>query len=257
MKRPLMPTPARMQRPRTGLRSEAGTALRRWRRRLCAVLLLPLLAACAQGPDAPPLELELSQVLRDQIRQRLNRADTPAAPVPSRARLDSIEEPHIEVVIEATGLRDYLTLQLSRQDDHPGRVDVWRTIDNITFAFRDGMLISTRGLRGALLSASVPADGQGGMGPATGGERRYEVRGDDNAAFRIGLACELRDLGPEQLEIIEITYATRHLQEDCVGPQGGVIRNDYWIDSRSGRLWQSRQWAGPIIGYIRTRQVVI
>ena len=220
-------------------------------------LLLSLATACARGPEETPLELEIGQILRSQLMTRLGKVEKPQPPTLTRALLDSIEDPHVEVVIEEVELRDYVTLQLARQDDQPGGVEVWRTVDNITFAFRDGMLISTRGLRGTLLSAEVPADGQGAMGPATGGQRSYRFRGDDEGSFKVSLACDLRDLGAGSLEIVERFYAVRHLQEACIGPEGGEIVNDYWIDSRSGRLWQSRQWAGPSLGYIRFRQVVI
>jgi len=70
------------------------------------------------------------------------------------------------------------------------------------------------------------------------------------------MACSLQDLGPAPVEIVEVTYATRHLQERCEAA-GSVVVNDYWVDSRSGRVWQSRQWAGPTIGYLRLRQLTI
>ncbi|WP_417585500.1 YjbF family lipoprotein [Pelagibacterium sp.] len=220
-------------------------------------LALVMLAGCATGPETASLEVQIGTVVRDEVRRRINKSKAPQPPVLTRALLDTIQEPHVEVVIEEVDLRDYLTLQVRRQDDQPGQIEVWRTVDNITFSFRDGMLISTRGLRGTLLSAEVPADGEGGMGPARGGGRLYEVRAGDSDSWSIRLACDLEDLGEEQLEIVEQTYTTRHLREQCIGEMGGRIVNDYWIDSRSGRLWQSRQWAGPAVGYIRTRQVVI
>lgn len=226
-------------------------------RSFCLGGLLALVTACAKGPEDTPLELEIGKVVRDQIKNRWNRAEAPKPPVLTRALLDTIQDPHVEVVIEDADLRDYVTLQLAREDDLPGQLEVWRTVDNITFSFRDGMLVATRGLRGTMLSAQVAADGQGAMGPASGGQRRYKFRGDDEGSFQITLACELHELGTKTLEIVERFYSVRHVQEECTGPQGGQITNDYWIDSRSGRLWQSRQWAGPSIGYIRFRQVVI
>nr|WP_011116768.1 YjbF family lipoprotein [Ruegeria sp. PR1b]AAN05162.1 RB141 [Ruegeria sp. PR1b] len=225
-------------------------------RALCALLALVLLTACARGPEETPLELEVGKVIRDQLRQIGKGGATPQPPVLTRARLDGIETAHLEVVIEETELRDYLTLQLARKDDEPGAVEIWRTVDNITFGFRDGMLISTRGLRGTLLSAQVPADGQGDMGPASGGQRMYEFSGGDSASYRIWLACTLRDLGPVTLDIVERAYPTRHRQEYCQAEDGGVVVNEYWLDQAGGRVRQSRQWAGPDVGYIRTRQVV-
>lgn len=226
-------------------------------RALCMGAVLALAAACAKGPEDTPLEVEIGEVIREQIRLRTGKSQAPQPPVLTRALLDTITEPHVEVVIEDADLRDYVTLQLARTDDLPGRIEVWRTVDNITFSFRDGLLIATRGLRGTLLSATVPADGAGAMGPASGGARSYRFRGDDEGSFTVNLACELQDLGAVSLEIVERFYDVRHLQESCTGSEGGRIVNDYWVDSRTGRLWQSRQWAGPSLGYIRFRQVVI
>ncbi|NIZ15501.1 YjbF family lipoprotein [Phaeobacter sp. HF9A] len=225
-------------------------------RPFAGLMMLALLAACAQGPEDTPLELEVGQVIREQVRLRSNRKNKPQPPTLTRALLDTIQEPHVEMVIEDVDLRDYLTLQLARNDDQPGRIEIWHTVDNITFGFRDGMLISTRGLRGTLLSAQVPADGQGAMGPASGGQRFYEFSGDDNGSYQIWLACDLQDLGAKALDVVGKTYPTRHLREVCQGQDGGRVINDYWVDSLGGRVRQSRQWAGPDIGYIRTRQVV-
>ena len=107
-----------------------------------------------------------------------------------------------------------------------------------------------------MLSAAVPADGQGAMGPASGGARLYEFRGDDSGSYRVRLACDLHDQGTIALDIVGRSYPTRYLQERCSDDSGGKVVNDYWIDARGGRVRQSRQWAGPSIGYIRTRQVV-
>jgi len=93
-----------------------------------------------------------------------------------------------------------------------------------------------------------------------GGQRSYQIRGLDNRAQTLVMACEVRDIGTETVEIVELNHATRHLQERCeggVGSGGGVVVNDYWVDSRSGRIWQSRQWAGPTIGYLRIRQLTV
>ncbi|WP_417839634.1 YjbF family lipoprotein [Tritonibacter scottomollicae] len=225
-------------------------------RSIGGVAALSLLVACAQGPEDQSLEIEVGQVIRDQIKQRFGGGSKPQPPTLTRALLDSIEDPHIEVVIETEELRDYVTLQLARSDDLPGRIELWRTVDNISFGFRDGMLISTRGLRGGMLSAAVPADGQGAMGPASGGARLYEFRGDDSGSYRVRLACDLHDQGTVALDIVGRSYPTRYLQERCSDDSGSEVVNDYWIDARGGRVRQSRQWAGPSIGYIRTRQVV-
>ncbi|MEX5600606.1 YjbF family lipoprotein [Pseudophaeobacter sp. C1-32P7] len=220
-----------------------------------------VLAACSGGPQDAPLEVEIMQVVGQQVKQRLKRQ--PERPPVTRALLDSLDETYIEVTIEDDGQRAYLQPQLVKQDSTPGQVTVWLTEDAVTLAMRNGVLTATRGLRNDMLSSSALVRETGGaMGPVGGatGARRYEFAALDNRSQAFTLACTVLDLGPETIEIIELTYQTRHLQERCEsGPDGesGVVVNDYWIDSRSGHLWQSRQWAGPTTGYLRIRQLTL
>ena len=220
-----------------------------------------VLAACSGGPQDAPLEVEIMQVVGQQVKQRLKRQ--PERPPVTRALLDSLDETYIEVTIEDDGQRAYLQPQLVKQDSTPGQVTVWLTEDAVTLAMRNGVLTATRGLRNDMLSASALVhEGGSVMGPAGGatGARRYEFAALDNRSQVFTMACTVSDLGPETIEIIELTYQTRHLQERCEsGPDGeyGVVVNDYWVDSRSGQLWQSRQWAGPTTGYLRIRQLTL
>lgn len=239
---------------------------------LGGALGVALLAACAKGPGEPSAEVELTQAITQVVRQRL--APKPEPLVLSRALLDSQDVPHIEIVVEEQDLTGYLGLLLSRRDDLPGEITQWSAADGTALIFRNGMLIASRGLAGNLLSASVPAAGLQ-PGPAHGGARSYQLRTGDFAARPITLACNLQDLGPVTLEIVELRYATRHLQERCETVGDGlhqkVVINDYWIDSQSRPpsgpqsdylarhqtrlVRQSRQWAGPTVGYLRIRDL--
>jgi len=71
---------------------------------------------------------------------------------------------------------------------------------------------------------------------------------------RLSLSCDLQDLGMETIVIVERSHHTRHLQERCEGGGGGVV-NDYWVDPNRPVVWQSRQWAGPNVGYLRLRRL--
>jgi len=211
-----------------------------------------LLAGCSRGPDGPSLHLEVLQLAGEQI-SSIGDAAPAARPPLTRAALDTVDDPYIEVTLENRDIFAYLSQQQVRRDDTPGQIVVWRTEDHITLALRSGVLIATRGLGDDILSASALV-GAGRVGPVSGGQRRYQIRGLDNRTQLLVMACSLTDLGGETVEIVEQRHATRHLQERCEGA-GGVVVNDYWVDSRSGRIWQSRQWAGPTIGYLRIRQL--
>jgi hypothetical protein len=219
-----------------------------------ALLCLALLSGCSQGPEGPSLQLEMFQLVSQRIAS-IGSTTPPERQPLTRAGLDTVEGAYIEVTLENTDIFAYLSQQLVRRDTNAGQIVVWRSEDNITLALRSGVLIATRGLGDDLLSASAQVVGTR-PGPARGGGRTFQIRGLDNKQQTLRMACALQDLGADPVEIVGILYPTRHLKERCEGG-GGVVQNDYWIDYRSGRVWQSRQWGGPTIGYLRIRQLTI
>lgn len=221
------------------------------RRLMIGVMLLALGMGCTRGPEGSSLQLELVQTVGRKI-SGVAGAPPTARPALTRAALDGIPGAYIEVVLETRDSLAYLSQQLVRRDGLPGQIEVWRSEDNITLTLRSGVLIATRGLGDDLLSASALVGG--GPGPVSGGERRYQIRGLDNRAQALVMACSLQDLGGEVVEIVERRHHSRHLQERCEGA-GGLVINDYWVDAGSGRVWKSRQWAGPTLGYVRIRQL--
>jgi len=217
-----------------------------------APLTLLLLIGCSGGTDEVPLELEVIQAGQEFVKQR--RADPPPERAPlRRSDLDALEGSFQEVTLERADTLAYLSVNAIRTDDHPGRIVVWRSEDDVTLATRNGVLIQTRGLPGDLLSSTVQVAGRR-PGPASGGEHVQMVRSLDDRQVRLSLACDLADLGPEVIEIVERQHQTRHLQQRCQGG-GGTVVNDYWVDDAAGVVWQSRQWGGPHIGYIRLRRL--
>lgn len=230
-------------------------------RRLAGLATAALLAltGCSGGTDAPPTQLQLLTAARasaGRIAGKVRGAETAAARPPlTRAALDTVEVPVLEVTVERRGDWAFLFRTLERTDARPGRIEQWSTEDsNVTLTLRGGVLIATRGLGGDLLSSAVQVS-DARPGPAGGGEHRQLIRNLDYRETALALSCELVDLGPETIEIVERRHATRHLQQRCEGGGGRVV-NDYWADPRAGILWQSRQWAGPHLGYFRLRRLV-
>lgn len=221
-----------------------------FRGRFIALIPVLFLAACSSGADAPTLQLQVLEAGRAAIAARV--APDTAPPVPTREFLDTVSDPLLEVTRERTGQVAYLYLSAARRDAGPGRINVWRTGDDVSLSTRGGVLIATRGLGGDILSSAVVLRANA-PGPAPGA-RVQHIRALDNKEVRLALACMVTDLGPAGIEIVGRRHATRHLRESCEGG-GGRIVNDYWVDSRAGLIWQSRQWAGPQIGYLRLRRL--
>ncbi len=227
---------------------------------LVATLLAPLfLAACSGGNDEPLLELQLISAGRAAIAAQT--APKVARPPLTRAALDTLEGSFVEVILERRDQLAYLHVGGQKRDGYPGLITIWRTDDNITLSMRNGVLVATRGLGGDILSSTVQVAGDR-PGPSGGGEKILYIRALENKKQRIALVCDLVDLGPQTIEIVGRRNATRHLQERCVGGraadwsgEAGEVTNDYWVDSRTGLVLQSRQWAGPITGYLRLRRL--
>jgi group 4 capsule polysaccharide lipoprotein GfcB/YjbF len=226
---------------------------------LLALFSALFLAACSGGNDEPSLELQVIANMRSAIAAKT--APKVENPPVTRAVLDTVEGAFLEVHLERRDLLAFLSVTARRRDGTPGLITVWRTVDNSELVVRNGVLIATRGLGGDILSSTVQVDNNT-IGPARSGEKIMNIRSLDNKTVRLALSCELSDLGPVTIEIIEQRHPTRHLRETCTGGvaadgsgETGEVINDYWVDSQNGLVWQSRQWAGPYIGYLRLRQV--
>ena len=218
-----------------------------------AACLALLLTGCSGGTGTTPLYTQIGGAVRATIAAR-KAGRAPRAEV-TRAQLDTLTDPFLEVTVERRDILAYLFISTIRRDDSPGEIVQWRSDDDATITMRNGVLIATRGLGGGVVSASARVEGDR-PGPASGGARQLDIRAGDLDIRHVEFLCDLDDLGPERVVIVERAQATRHLRETCMAAGGGRVVNDYWIDSGgSDVVWQSRQWAGPEIGYIRTRRL--
>lgn len=226
--------------------------MRRGVRALLLTFAALIQAGCSGGTAEAPLQLQALAASQQIIKARLA-GPKAARPPLRRADLDPLEGSFLEVTLERRDQLAYLSVNATRHDDLPGKITVWRTQDNVTLAMRNGVLIATRGLGGDILSSLVQVQGTS-PGPSGGGEHVQMIRSLDAQEVRLSLVCELVDLGPSTIVIVERNHLTRHLQQRCSGGGGDVV-NDYWVDERAGLVWQSRQWAGPNIGYMRFRRL--
>ena len=233
------------------------------------VLTLPVLAGCSAGNKADSLELQVVKAGRDVIAGRGGKKGP--IPVIAQSVLDNLNEPLLEVTLERRNQRAYLYVEAVRHavgpgaPGDPGDIVIWRTGDGVTLAMRGGVLFATKGLGDDIMSARMQVAGNR-PGPATGGEKSFDIRTEDNQSRHLTMVCEVSDLGPETITIINSVHATHHIRETCTGgvaakragdgsTRTGQVVNDYWIDARAGLVWQSRQWAGPGAGYLRIRRV--
>lgn len=223
-----------------------------WRIAVLLPCLALGLAACSSDTESPPLEVEIFRASQKIVAQ--NRAARPVDRPPlRRADLDPLTGSFMEATLLRSDRLAYLYVNDRRDDPALGRIMVWRSDDNITLTTRNGVLVATRGLGGDILSSTVQVTGTR-PGPTDSGEHVQMIRSLDDRQVRLHMACDLVDLGPELVEIVERKHPTRHLQQRCSAATGDIV-NEYWIDTGNGLVWQSKQWAGPHIGYLRLRRL--
>lgn len=173
---------------------------------------------------------------------RAGSAPRAATPTITRDLLNQIPGPVQLVTIEGPNVWG-----LIRPAAQNGDVATWASFDGQTVSFRQGVLVATRGIGPDLMSADVPSRTQ--LAGGTGSHRRSYVSLDGlDRPVRIEFDCTMSVIGPATLTLVDRTYSTRHVQEQCDG-ETGRITNEYWFDG-TVTLRKSRQWANPSLSYL-------
>ncbi len=211
-----------------------GMALNRTGFRIFAAsALLGLLAACGNGPA-------ISGLMGGAGNQGV---DLNAL---SRQKIEAFGTPILRATLPARGTDLLMSVRDTRGD-----VATWEAAEGITFAFRNGILIESRGLGADLMSSAAPAPSQIlGGGPYT---RTYFFVADDDQNQRRDYTCTTELVGAESVTVYGKAHQTRHVRETCLR-DAGRIANDFWFEG--GTLRKSRQWVGPDVGYADYVRVV-
>ncbi|MEL6451554.1 MAG: YjbF family lipoprotein [Pseudomonadota bacterium] len=210
------------------------------------------LVACSGGTDQGNTQAAQLATIYQQVRS--NRQAS-AAPLPTLTPqlIAGLTVPSLEVTIEERGATAFLIPFSDRRDSGPGDLRTWRTANNVMVVLRNGVLVATRGVGNDLGSADADAAAAAvaRRSPISGLHTLFYKNGT-NGISTVDLLCEMRTVGSETIQIVGSSHNVVHLQENCTGTRG-IITYDYWVDRRDSTVWQSRQWGGPDLGYIRTR----
>ena len=168
----------------------------------------------------------------------------------TRAQLDTVATPLL--LAEITGRAAQATLVPWGEN---GGVVTWRTADNVSLSFADGVAVATRGLGDDLMSADVTGTVQAiaaGAGAEYPRHHSY-MDGENQIAFR-SFNCQMGASQPEQLNSFGTPRRVSRLYETCHSLEE-TIENTYWVGS-DGTMWRSRQWLGATLGYMTTERLV-
>lgn len=219
-----------------------GMALRKFALLGAAGLAALALAGCGNRPDSPTM-------VRDIVRG-YTATPTPPKPMPevTQAMLARQKTPLIAATIEKTEGQALMPLA-----GRSAGVDTFVTGDGSTLAFREGVLVATRGLRGAdLMSADAPSRATIARGTGQVSREMFFIDGD-NQSYGVRFLCDLSNIGQENLVIAERNIATRRVSESCRSDEI-AFENTYWIED-SGAIRASRQWISAYLGSVQVRQL--
>lgn len=135
-----------------------------------------------------------------------------------------------------------------------GPYEYWLGGDDTQIILQDGMLHGTRGLGEGLLASelSQPLALVRGLAPGVSDRFHTYLDGNDHAVtrtYRCVIGVEpAAPLSPERPGLVHL------VREDCKSLDQ-AFTNVYWVDPKSRKILQSRQWVGPRIGSISTRVI--
>jgi len=164
---------------------------------------------------------------------------------------EAIDASPVKVLLAGIETRNAFAT-LSPVGENSGVVS-WVTGDRIGLSFKQGVLVSTRGLGQDLMAADV----SGSLGALRAGRgqtiRIHDYLDGENQIQRRRFQCDIQTAGREVLSIYGLKIATNHVIESCQNPDYS-FQNHYWISAGS-KIWQSRQWIGPTLKYVFVQQL--
>lgn len=194
-------------------------------RTVAIILSAIVLSGCAQLASLNPLRTGTTEVA------------IPATQVPTQ-----------QISIPALGARGFVT-QFAQNDG----VVTWKTADNTTFAFRQGVIVSTRGLGDDLMGADVAQT----LSALRGGAEDWgpRVHGYMNAEYQsyfMSFQCRRTASDRDNVQIGDRIVSATRTTETCLNDEI-QIENAYWRNG-NGVMVKSRQWVSPGVGYMETER---
>lgn len=180
------------------------------------------------------------------------------APQPAAASLRQVLTPDVIASFEQSagviGLPDRgqeaLVVELNRR----GSTVTWASLDGVSVSTRSGVVVATRGLGGDLMVADLAEVIAGVRGQRAEALRVHRYLDGENQTVPSVLICDYAR-GPVAPVPFSITARSGPIvSETCTGPNR-IIENTYWVSS-AGRVFASRQWVGPEVGYLHFETII-
>lgn len=216
--------------------------------RLCGgIAALALLAACGSGRD------DLLRQVGSQLLERTRTSPAEIAQMQQIANAAVVADPdslrNFPAPILLFSVEETNTLAVIGVQTDDGTDSLWFSADDKSVAFRDGVIVATRGLVRDMQSTDEP-DIRTTRGNAV---RDLYYRMGDESIQRFRFYCQITDRGPSGAEVLDRIYPARLVTEAC-SDGDTEFTNAYWIGN-TGEIRRSRQWISPEVGYVAVQKV--
>jgi hypothetical protein len=134
-----------------------------------------------------------------------------------------------------------------------GRDQTFVSQSGFTVAFRDGVLVATRGLLSDLHSAdggNLRAVLRAGGGTLS---RESEALDSFDRTILSTYDCVVTRAAVEEINLGVRTMSAQRFDERCQG-SGVIFENIYWLDN-GGEIVASRQYVSPTVAYLRSNRL--
>lgn len=209
-----------------------------------ALACLLLAAGCGNDPNARNLSLDLF----NQFREARN-AQPPAPPTQADVAqaLAGTQGP-LELITREDNSGWSMMLRIEENRGY----ETFGSSDRRTVTLRNGVLTASRGLGGDLMSSDISQVAPLIAARKPGqGTRIMRFIGDDEQTAEIRFSCTVSVGGSVPVKTGAIDTSARQVTETCT-TSAREITNVYLVDG-AGRSIGSKQWAGPLNGYLLTQ----
>lgn len=201
------------------------------------LLILPiclgLLVGCGSESDESTLGSALSGQAKAIVDARRN-PQKEAEPL-TREKLSHIKRKVLLMTIASRGVKQSLATKVGENRGF----ETFQNKNGQAITLSRGKLAATRGFGEDLLVADLSSNSV----------REYKYLDPENHQTRLVLNCEITSKTNEQITIVERTYKVIKTEEVCKN-SWKAVKNRYWRDARTGKLWKAQQWAGLKLGFV-------
>lgn len=207
----------------------------KWHLGIMAAAVLALAGCGGQGQGIQDTALRLVLNDREQSGTSVQARFQPL--------LQAKQGPALDVSVPKAGARGGFL-----RESKDGTIENWLGNDGVGLTFDRGLLVGTRGLGAGMLNSDVSASARAVLAGRSGQVQRVHtfLTGNDLAESR-AFVCDIENKGTQTIQLDNGATTTRRMTETCRNPDQS-FSNTYWVDTRRGRIVQSRQWSGEFVG---------